>query len=443
MKKRNLLVSVVAGLLAAIMVLTMILGMLPTQVSAASSKEIKAQIDEMKQQRKEIQAEMKSVRDQYAENEDDIKELVNEKNAIDQEIGLLNQEINLINEQLSAYALLIADKQDELDAAQVRWDELNEQNKERIRAMEEEGNISYWSVLFKANSFSDLLDRLAMVEEIAASDQRRLSALRSAATEVSQARDELATEKAELEVAKDELDEAQTQLDEKRVQSDALLKELLAKADELEGLYEEWEKEESDVLNEIAQKEKEYNEAKNREWAAHMATATTAPKPTTGSSSSSGSSGGSSSSGSSSSSSSSGGSSAPASGGSWRVPCSYRKLTSAFGYRDAPTSGASTYHQGVDLAGPEGTPIYASRGGTVTAATFGSAAGYYVSINHGDGFSSIYMHMTHYVVSKGATVSQGQLIGYMGSTGVSTGSHLHFGIAYNGTYVNPANYIRF
>ena len=433
MKNRKLLVSIIAGIMAAVMVLSLILTMLPTQASAASSKEIKAQIDQMKEDRKEIQAEMKAVRDQYEENEDEIQNLVNEKNAIDQEIGLLNQEISLINEELSAYALLIADKQDELDEAQVRWDELNEQNKERIRAMEEEGNISYWSVLFKANNFSDLLDRLAMVEEIAASDQRRLNALRDAASEVEEARDGLESEKAELEVAKSELDEAQLLLDEKRVQSDELLKELVAKADELEELYAEWEQEESDILDEIALKEKEYNEAKQKEWAAHMATATTAPKPTQ---SSGGSSGGSSSGG-------SGGSGAPSSGGSWRIPCSYTKLTSAFGYRDAPTAGASTYHQGVDLAGPQGTPIYASRGGTVTTASFGSAAGYYVTINHGDGFSSVYMHMTHYVVSRGASVSQGQLIGYMGSTGVSTGSHLHFGIAYNGSYVNPANYISF
>ena len=299
--------------------------------------------------------------------------------------------------------------------------------------MEEEGNISYWSVLFKANSFADLLDRLAMVEEIAASDQRRLNSLRKAASVVADARDELNSEKEELDVARAELDAAQVLLEEKRVQSEALLKELMAKADELEGLYEQWEAEESDILTEIAQKEKEYTEAKNREWAAHMATATTAPKPTSKPSGGGSSSGGS----------SGGGSSAPASSGSWKIPCNYTKLTSAFGMRDAPTAGASTNHQGVDLAGPEGTPIYASRAGTVTTATFGKSAGYYVTINHGDGFSSVYMHMTHYVVSKGTKVSQGQVIGYMGSTGVSTGNHLHFGIAYNGAYVNPANYIAF
>ena len=98
-------------------------------------------------------------------------------------------------------------------------------------------------------------------------------------------------------------------------------------------------------------------------------------------------------------------------------------------------------HNGVDLACSQGTPIYASRSGQVTTATYGKDAGYYVSINHGDGFASVYMHMTHYVVKAGSYVSQGQLIGYVGSTGASTGPHLHFGISYNGTYVNPMKYI--
>ena len=134
----------------------------------------------------------------------------------------------------------------------------------------------------------------------------------------------------------------------------------------------------------------------------------------------------------------SGGSSASS---GWLRPCSYVKLTSPFGYRDSPTAGASTYHQGVDLAAPQVTPFYSSRAGRVTVAGFGSAAGYYVTINHLDGFSSIYMHLNNYVVSSGQTVSAGQLIGYVGNSGIATGYHLHFGIAYNGAYVNPASYV--
>jgi murein DD-endopeptidase MepM/ murein hydrolase activator NlpD len=97
----------------------------------------------------------------------------------------------------------------------------------------------------------------------------------------------------------------------------------------------------------------------------------------------------------------------------------------------------------VDLAAPEGTPIYASRSGTVTSASYNGSSGYYVQIDHGDGYRSIYMHMTDYVVYGGQYVRQGEVIGYCGPTGVSTGPHLHFAITYNGNYVNPAQYINF
>ena len=194
-------------------------------------------------------------------------------------------------------------------------------------------------------------------------------------------------------------------------------------------------------MAEILRKEQEYNEAKLEEWLAYMATyvppTTVAPSisisdPNGGSSSSGGSSGG-----------RSGGSesSGVTVGSSWLVPCSYKMITSPFGFRESPTTGASTYHQGVDLSASAGTPIVASRGGTVTVASYSNAAGYYVTINHGDGFSSIYMHMTNYIVSSGQKVNQGQTIGYVGKTGIATGNHLHFGIATGGSYVNPCNYV--
>ena len=429
MKNRKRLVAIMAGIMAAVMLLSLILSIIPTNVHAASSSEIKKQIAALKTQKKELEEQMKDVQKQTEENEDEIQNMVNQKDAIDQEIFLLYEQIENINQQLSAYALLIADKQDELDEAQARLDALNEKNKERIRAMEEDGEITYWSVLFKASDFSDFLDRLSMIEEIAAADRRRLEEMDAAAAEVAAAQDLLEAEKDELELVKDEMDAAQAVLDEKRAEADALLAELVEKGYELEDLYAQMEAQEEDFLKEIAQKEKEYNEAKRREWIQYMSTYVTVPPATQA-----GSSGGTSSSGGS----STGGA---VSSGSWLVPCAYTYVSSPFGDRDAPTAGASSNHQGVDLAAPEGTPIYASRTGVVTAATFGKSAGYYVSINHGDGFSSIYMHMTRYVVSKGQAVSAGQVIGYVGSTGVSTGNHLHFGISYNGKYVNPANYV--
>lgn len=436
MNKRKKLISILAGVMAAIMILTLILSVLPTRVAAASSSEIRNQINNLQADRKDIKAQMAALQEQYEKNSDEIADIVARKNLIDQEIGLLHAEIININEQIAAYGVLIADKQDELDHAEQRFQQLSEEYKVRIRAMEEEGALSYWEVLFKATSFSNLLDRLNMVEEIAASDARRLQELAEAAQNVEDARTELEAEKAELEQTRLEQEEAQAELDVKREEADALIKELIVKGEEIAELQLQLEEEDEALLKEIAQKEREYNEAKNQEWLAYMATYTTVPPstaaPTVGITNP-GNQG--------SNNQNSGGSSTPSTGGSWRVPCSYKMVSSPFGFRNSPTSGASTYHQGVDLAANAGTPIYASRGGTVTAATYSNSAGYYVSINHGDGFSSIYMHMTNYIVSAGQTVSQGQCIGYVGSTGISTGNHLHFGIALNGVYQNPASYV--
>ena len=424
MKNRKTLVKMLAFVMAAVMLLTLVLSLIPTKASAASSSEIRKQINSLRDQKTELQNQIKDLQSQYKENENEIENIVARKNVIDQEIGNLHAQIININEQISAFGVLIADKQDELDNAQAHYDTLNAEYKTRIRTMEEEGTLSYWEVLFKANDFSDLLDRLNMVEEIAASDNRRLKELDAATKAVEVAQTELSAEKADLEVTKQELNETQAELDGKRAEADEIIKELVAKGEEIEGLKDQLEEEDEDLMLQIAAKEKEYNNAKHQEWLAYMATYTTVPPATTTPANTGGT-----------------GTSIPSGGGNWCRPCSYVYMSSPFGFRQSPTTGASTYHQGVDLAAPAGTPIYASRGGVVTTASYSNSAGYYVTINHGDGFSSIYMHMTNYVVSSGTAVSQGQLIGYVGSTGISTGNHLHFGIAYNGAYVNPCAYV--
>ena len=422
--------------MAAIMLLTLLISILPTRASAAaSSSEIRKQINSLQDDRKDIKNQISELQVQYQATSDEIADIVARKNVIDQEIGLLHAEIININEQISAYSVLIADQQEELDAAEARFDQLNEDCKTRIRAMEEEGTVSYWAVLFKANSFSDLLDRLNMVEEISSSDTRRLQELSDAAQRVEDAQAELAGEKAELEGTRTELDSTQKELDSKRQEADDLIVQLIAKGEELKLQQEDLEAEDEELLAQIAQKEQEYNEAKLEEWLAYMATyvppTTVAPSvPISDPNGSNSNNSGSNSSG-----------SDVTVGSSWLVPCSYKKISSPFGFRESPTSGASRYHQGVDLAANAGTPIVASRGGTVTIASYSNSAGYYVTINHGDGFSSIYMHMTNYVVSSGQKVNQGQTIGYVGSTGISTGNHLHFGIAQNGAYVNPCSYV--
>lgn len=419
MKKRKLFVSVLAGFLAAVMLLSLIVSLIPTSVSAASSSEIKKQLEALKDEKKEIQAKIKEVQGQYDANSQEIYDMVAQKDAIDQEIGLLHEQVSNINQQLAAYSQLIADKQDELDLAEYNLQQLNEKNKERVRAMEEEGDLSYWSIIFKANSFTDLLDRITMVQEINESDQRRLREMNTAAEKVAAAQEELTTEKADLEVVKEELSTTELELEDKRSQADQLLTELIAKGKEFQEIIDESEELQDELMEQIAQSEKDLKEAQYKEWLATYVPPTTKPSGSDTTPSTQ----------------------APSSSG-WVKPVSSYTITSAFGMRLHPIKKVWKMHQGVDMAAAQGTPIYASKSGKVTTASFqAGGAGYYVSINHGDGFSSVYMHMTHFIVSPGQYVSAGQVIGYVGSTGGSTGPHLHFGISYNGTYVNPMDYL--
>ena len=272
MKNRKRLVSILDGIMAAVMILSLLMSIIPTRVGAISSSEIRKQIIALKEDRISIKSQISELKEQYQANTDEITNIVAQKNVIDQEIGLLHAEIININDQLSAYSVLIADQQEELDRAQERFNQLNADCKTRIRAMEEEGTISYWEVVFKASNFSDLLDRLNMVEEITTSDTRRLQELSDAAQAVEDAQAQLNQEKRELEVTRQELNATQAHLDTKRAEADELLVQLLAKGEELKLQQEDLEKEDNELLAEIARKEQEYNEAKEAEWIAYMST---------------------------------------------------------------------------------------------------------------------------------------------------------------------------
>nr|MBQ8243625.1 peptidoglycan DD-metalloendopeptidase family protein [Oscillospiraceae bacterium] len=392
------------GLLLAAVLL---MGLLPVQGFAASSAEIQKQIDMLEEKNAEIQRQINGIQKQYDANYSDMKAMVAQKESIDQEITLLNTKIETTNEQIAAYGQLIADTQDDLDDAEEELLDLSQKHRERVRAMEEEGSLTYWQVIFQANSFTDLLDRITMVEEINAADRRRIEQMRIAADIVTATRISLEIEKSNLEKTREQLAADEAVLEEKRGESDELLHELEKKAEEFQVLLDESELLQEELMQEIAQKEVELEEAKYDEYLAKLALKGENPP----------------------------------SDASWVMPVS-GKLTSPFGMRVHPVLGYERMHNGIDLAAAQGTPIYATRAGTVTTCSYqAGGAGNYVSINHLDGFASIYMHMTHYVVSPGQSVSQGQLIGYVGSTGISTGPHLHFGISYAGTYVNPLAYV--
>ena len=423
-----------ASALHLILATVLLLGIL-MNVSAApayaagkqSSSEIREQINEMENQQKENQEQIEKLEAQLQDNLTEMEAIVAQKGLIDQEIFLLHKQVANTNNMISAYNVLIADKQTELTKAQAKLEQLNEKNKERIRAMEEEGPLSYWTVLFKATSFSDLLDRLNIVQEIAAADQRLLREMRETADKVAAAQEELVTEKANLELVREELTLTEESLQEKRVEAENLLKQLIAIGEEFEKYLEESEKVQQELAEQIAQKEEQYEDAKESEywrdyWATYVPPTTQPPTtkpyvpPTT--------------------------EPPTVSDNGWVMPMTRKTwITSPYGMRYHPISGTWSMHNGVDFEGDYGDDIVATRGGVVLAAGWSNSMGYYVNIDHGDGYTSIYMHMTHHIVYRGDTVYAGQKIGECGSTGDSTGAHLHFGIYYNGRSVNPMNYV--
>lgn len=380
---------------------------------AATSDEIRNQIDQLEEEEAALSQEMDALESKIKQNTTELGDLVATKAALDQQVSVLNSQIRNIQDQLHAYNAMIADKQEELDDAQAQLDKLQQQSRTRIRAMEENGDISYWSVLFQADSFSDFLERLVIVQEIQDGDKRCLQEMSSAAEQVAKVKQSLDNEKAVLVSVQEKLEASERQLNEKHLLADAALQQLLDRGEEYNQLLEESENRQQQLMEQIANKENEYDKIAREEWLA-----TSVPE-TTGSHSSS-----------------------KPNGVTWITPVPYYTLTSPFGMRIHPILGVERLHNGVDLALAAGQPIYATRDGVVDWTAYEEdGAGYYVQINHGDGYKSIYMHMTNYIVYMGQKVKAGQIIGYVGSTGLSSGPHLHFGISYKGTYVNPMEYI--
>lgn len=404
-----------AGALCLVLLLGLFGGVSPIKVRAASSWELQNQLDKLEEENDALQEEINELRGQMNENLNELKALVEQKNLVDQEIALLYEQMELLNSQLTTCAQLIADKQEELDEAQKNLKDLQDKNAKRIRAMEENGELSYWAVLSQANSIMDMLDCLEMIIDIKRADERCMRQLEAAADVVNEAKSALTAEQDVLQEKRQSLDSVEIQLEERRAETDALLIEMKAKGDEYEDMMAELEDQHNQLALEILQKNKEFDEAVEREQAAM--------RPATGPIYNNG--------------------LYYKDGIAWMMPCSYSMVTSPFGMRIHPIQGIPKMHEGIDLAGRQGTPIVATRAGHVTIAGWGSAAGNYVSISHGDGYGSVYMHLTHYIVSAGQYVQQGQVIGYMGTTGGSTGVHLHFGISKNYVYVNPAEYINF
>lgn len=406
------------------------LGCLPRAQAASRSaiESLQSQQASLTVQKAELQKKLDGIRSSQGQ-------ALNKKNLVEQQLNVLKQQIQVSENLLAQYARQITEKEAELEQAKAKEAEYQAEFEQRVRAMEERGNVSYWSVLFQASDFSDLLDRIDMIGEIMDADDQVLDQLAEARQAVVQAKADLEASRQGQQETLAQQQSQQAQLQAQQAEVDQLIQEIATQGDVYAKQIEKLEATQDDVAQQIAEAEATYQKQLAAEKAAaEKAAAEQAAKAAqaaaqkaaqqqkqqSSGSSASGSSGSSSSSGSQSSQ-----TTASASGFLWPIASSHR-VTSPFGWRTHPITGRQNLHGGIDIAAPNGTPIMAAKAGVVVISQYGSSYGNYVVISHPDGTRTLYAHMSQRNVSAGDTVRQGQTVGLVGSTGSSTGNHLHF-----------------
>ena len=398
MKQGRLLRRAVVLLLALVMFLPLTGPGMVLETSAVTQAEIdalKGNAGKLAEQKKDIQAQLKAV-------QADKSSALKKKELLEDQIDLIRQEIANINEQIAMYDQLIAEKTVELEQAEADEKAQFDLFCRRMRHMEEQGETSYWSILFASGDFSELLDNYMMIEEIIQYDNQVIDSLVSLQEKVTNDRTALEDAQSEQEAAKAQQMAAQDELKAQEDEVDKLIAEISAHEDLLEEMEEE--------LNKAAKALDAQIKAKEREYAAQVANVPSE------------------------------------SGYLWPLPGGYNTISSLAGGRIHPVTGKPGNHAGIDIPAPSGTNIYAAKSGVVIHAAKGTGSswsyGNYVIVSHSDGTSTLYAHMSRIGCKEGQTVKQGDVVGYVGTTGRSTGNHLHFEVRVGSTRKDPVNYFK-
>ena len=372
-----------------------------------------SQIDELKEQRNVIRAQRQEKQAIVEALEAEKAGVVAQKQAMDERNMYTLQQIQLNNQEIELYDEMIAEKAAELEEAQRLEDEQLERYRARVRAMEENGGYNILAIISKSDSFSDMLTAMDDVGEIMESD-RQLEDAYIAAREYTE------SVKADYENTRSELEELKAQLK--------------AEQEELEKDIEEAIQIILNLENDLENRQAEYDAIMAAEDAANatidkLVAELEAQRAAEAAAAAAAAGGG-----------SGGGGSANASGSFMWPVASYVYVSSRFGLRVHPITGQKKSHTGIDIASNQGTAVYASDGGSVTLAGWNGGYGNCIMIDHGNGYVTLYGHLSSISVSVGQTVSQGTTIGAVGSTGNSTGPHLHFEVLKNGTRIDPEQF---
>lgn len=359
-------------------------------VTQAEIDALKGENDALAAQKAELEKELKSLQAEKSS-------ALAQKTNIDKQIGILQSQISVAERQIREYETLIAQTEQEIRENEAQEAAQYELFCTRVRAMEERGTISYWSVLFHSASFSDLLSAMDFVSEIMESDQRVIDELRVLREQIEEKKASLEAALAEQESAKAALVAKNSELKERQAAAEAVLNELKANEAEYKKLVAakeaEMERQQAEIIR------------LSRELAIQNGDTTETF-------------------------------------GGYIWPCSSHYVTSPLGSRYTGIKGASTNHAGIDIGRVYySTQVVAAKAGTVIISAYNRYRGNYVVVSHGSGNTTTYQHLSKRSVEVGQYVAQGQVVGVSGSTGVSSGPHLHFEISEGGKIVDPLKYL--
>lgn len=376
---------------------------IPIQASSASTEKVTEDAASTKSLQ-EAQDEKAQLEKALKEAQSTIEDLRDSKGDIESKVTELNQQlidisarITDLENQLTAKSEDIQETKDELAGAKEREAQQYADMKVRIQFMYENGQTSYLEALLSSRNISEFLNSADYIAQIQSYDRQKL-------TEYQDTVESIVNLEAQLEQEYTDLEALKSTVESNKATVAAMMRQKESELADISGDIEDAQSDADYYAAEIQAQEELIAAIKRAE--AEKAAAGVEEHPYTG--------------------------------GAFRWPCpSSTRVTSDYGTRVSPMSGASSNHKGIDIGASSGADIIAAADGTVTAASYSSAAGNYVMIDHGGGLYTVYMHASSLLVSPGQTVSAGDVIAKVGSTGISTGSHLHFGVSLNGSYVSP------
>lgn len=443
MKKR---IRQITGLIMAAALLATTAGSAGASAASGSISDVRERKSQLENDLKDAQALITQLQGKQGDVEAAISELDGKLTVISEKIDDLEQQTEQKNKEL-------ADSEEQLAAAQESEAEQYESMKGRIRYMYQNSGMSYLEALLEAGSFAELLKKVEYMSSLMTYDREKLAEYQELQVEIQNAEETIRQDKADLEALQAQLEDEQQAVNllmQEKEQQLSGIRQGLSEAEESAQEYQQKIDAENQLIQDMLaaeeaarkaeearkqqEEQKRQEELKKQQEAANSNSSNNSNSNSSASDSSSG------------SSSDSGSSNVNTdnsyTGGVFTWPCpSSRRITSGFGKRNSPTAGASSYHQGYDIGASAGAAIVAAADGVVTTTGYSSVLGNYVILSHGGGLFTIYEHCSSVLVSKGQSVSRGATIAKVGSTGISTGPHLHFGVQLNGKYVDPGNYL--